>query len=70
LLARLKSVTNPESGAINYQYDANGNLTKKMDAWLIETSYSYDALNRVTIRDYSERNGQTQTEVDSTVRQK
>lgn len=28
-LSRLISATNPESGTINYSYDANGNLTSK-----------------------------------------
>jgi RHS repeat-associated protein len=52
-LSRLTSATNPESGAISYQYDANGNLTLKTDARGITTTFSYDALNRVTLRNYS-----------------
>ncbi|MBX3277894.1 MAG: hypothetical protein KF868_07830 [Acidobacteria bacterium] len=31
-LGRLTSAVNPESGTISFQYDANGNLTKKTDA--------------------------------------
>ena len=53
-LSRLLSAFNPESGTIAYEYDNNGNLTKKIDARSISTSYTYDALNRVTLRDYSD----------------
>ncbi|MCC7308918.1 MAG: RHS repeat protein [Acidobacteria bacterium] len=52
-LSRLKSATNPESGLIQYGYDNNGNLTSKVDARSITTSYVYDALNRVTNRNYT-----------------
>jgi RHS repeat-associated protein len=52
-LSRLLSAANPESGTINYQYDPNGNLTRKTDARSITTDYTYDALNRVTFRNYS-----------------
>jgi len=52
-LSRLKSATNPESGLIQYNYDNNGNLTQKTDARAVVTSYVYDALNRVTNRNYS-----------------
>ena len=53
------SATNPESGTINYSYDNNGNLTNKTDARSITTSYTYDALNRVTQRSYSGETGYT-----------
>lgn len=53
-LSRLKTADNPESGVINYKYDDNGNLIQKTDARSITTNYSYDALNRVTVRDYSD----------------
>ena len=53
-LSRLLSAINPESGTISYQYDNNGNLTNKTDARPITTTYSYDALNRVTARNYSD----------------
>jgi YD repeat-containing protein len=46
-------IENPESGTINYGYDPNGNLTSKVDARNITTSYIYDALNRVTNRVYT-----------------
>ena len=58
-LSRLRSATNPEmgttptNGTITYQYDNNGNLTKKIDARLVEINYLYDALNRVTSRSYT-----------------
>ena len=50
----MKTANNPESGAINYIYDDNGNLTSKTDARSITTSYVYDALNRVTARNYND----------------
>jgi RHS repeat-associated protein len=61
-LSRLLSANNPESGLIQYQYDNNGNLTRKTDARGVVTTYVYDALNRVTNRNYSnEPGGQTPT---------
>ena len=53
-LSRLLAAQNPESGTILYGYDPNGNLTAKTDARNITTGYSYDALNRVTQRTYSD----------------
>jgi RHS repeat-associated protein len=53
-LGRLLSAQNPESGTISYQYDANGNVTRKTDARNIQTNYVYDALNRPTARSYSD----------------
>ncbi len=52
-LSRLLTATNPESGLISYVYDNNGNLTSKVDARGVKTDYVYDALNRVTNRNYS-----------------
>jgi len=52
-LKRLMQAINPESGTINYTYDANSNLQTKQDARLITTTYAYDALNRVTSRTYT-----------------
>ena len=52
-LKRLKQAINPESGTVNYTYDANSNLATKQDARLIMTTYAYDALNRVKSRTYT-----------------
>ncbi len=56
-LSRLLSATNPESGTISYGYDPNGNLTNKTDARGVVTSYVYDALNRITQRNYTAPGG-------------
>jgi YD repeat-containing protein len=60
-LGRLLSASNPESGVIDYEYDASGNLTKKIDSRLIPNTstrrsitYSYDDLGRVTARTYND----------------
>ena len=56
-LGRLLTATNPESGTIQYAYDANGNLTSKISPVPNQTSgatitytYTYDELNRLTLR--------------------
>jgi RHS repeat-associated protein len=53
-LGRLRQAQNPESGLIQYAYDANGNLTSKTDARNVATTFSYDNLNRVLSRSYSD----------------
>src|SRR6185437_13069803 len=64
-LSRLLSATNPESGRICYGtvsgttcntngYDADGNLLYKTDARGVGTSFSYDALHRLTFKGYSD----------------
>ena len=68
-LSRLRSSTNPETGTICYGtwsggavgsgscqngYDPNGNLVAKTDARGIQTSYTYDSLNRLTYKRYSD----------------
>ena len=53
-LSRLLSATNPESGTVNYSYDANSNFSTKQDARSISTTFTYDAINRVTLKDYSD----------------
>jgi RHS repeat-associated protein len=60
-LSRLTSATNPESGAINYSYDANGNLVTRIapapnqtGSATVTTTYTYDALNRLTQKSYSD----------------
>ncbi|MBS1800479.1 MAG: hypothetical protein JSS95_11715 [Acidobacteria bacterium] len=69
-LSRLDQTYNPESGWICYgygsnpdiggpkncnpDYDANGNVLHKTDGRGVLTSYSYDALNRLTQKSYSD----------------
>jgi RHS repeat-associated protein len=60
-LSRLLTATNPETGKITYQYDANGNTLQKispapnqLQSTVTQTiSYCYDVLNRPTGRAYS-----------------
>jgi RHS repeat-associated protein len=53
-LKRLRSAINPESGTTSYpQYDGNGNLMQKADGSGNTISYTYDVLNRVTLKTYS-----------------
>jgi len=59
-LSRLTRATNPESGAINYTYDNNGNLVTKTapapnqtGTATVTLSYCYDALNRPTAKAYT-----------------
>jgi YD repeat-containing protein len=47
-LSQLLTASNPESGTIRYTYDADGNVVSKTDARNVMTSYSYDALHRLT----------------------
>ncbi len=59
--SRLLSATNPESGTITYSYDANGNLSSKTapapnqpGALTVITTFTYDALNRLTQKSFSD----------------
>lgn len=52
-LSQLTNATNPESRAIAYAYDNNGNVLTKTDARGITTTFSYDGLNRLTGKSYS-----------------
>jgi RHS repeat-associated protein len=54
-LARVKSVQMPESGMTTFDtYDANGNLTQQTDARGVKTTLSYDGLNRLTGKTFSD----------------
>lgn len=61
-LLELTSATNPESGLTTYTYDANGNMTSRTQpeenqtsaSDTVTTSYAYDALNRMTAKQYSD----------------
>jgi len=54
-LGRLTSSLNPETGVtpVLYAYDANGNVLTKKDARGITITYTWDALNRMNQRTYS-----------------
>jgi RHS repeat-associated protein len=60
-LSRLTSAGNPESGTVSYTYDNNGNLTQKIDARGVVSSYVYDALNRNTNVTYTNDPNSTPT---------
>lgn len=53
-LSRLRTAANPESGTVTYTYDDSGNLTTRQDARSVTTSITYDALNRPTVKTYSD----------------
>ncbi len=54
-LGELRSATNPESGTTLFSsYDNDGNLLSKTDAKSVTTTYSYDKLNRLTGKSYSD----------------
>jgi len=62
-LSRLTTATNPESGTINYYYTTSGGslcagdlsaVCRRTDARSITTTYSYDALNRLTFASHSD----------------
>ena len=52
-IARAATATNPESGSIQYSYDAAGNLSSRTDNRGWKTTYTYDALNRTLSKTYS-----------------
>jgi RHS repeat-associated protein len=47
-------ITGNSSWSYAYQYDANGNLSQKTDTRGVTSTYTYDALNRNTLADYSD----------------
>jgi len=69
-LSRLTSATNPESGAIQYAYDADSNVLTKTSpspnqpsagTKTVTTNYTYDALNRLTGKSYTDAYGNPTT---------
>jgi RHS repeat-associated protein len=52
--ATLRDIRAGGSWSAKYIYDANGNLEQKTDSRNVVTNYTYDALNRVTARSYSD----------------
>ena len=53
-LGRLTGANVPESGLISYSYDAASNLLARTDAKAITTTYTYDSLNRIKTKNYSD----------------
>ena len=60
-LSRLTSANNPESGAIGYSYDADGNVIaetalspNQTGAATVTTAYVYDTLNRLSGKSYND----------------
>lgn len=55
-LSQLLTSSNPETGAVpvTYTYDDDGNVATKTDARNITTTYSYDVLNRLTKKQFSD----------------
>jgi YD repeat-containing protein len=53
-LRRLTSATNPESAMTSYAYWPGGNLKTRTDARNITTSYSYNAIDQVTSKTYTD----------------
>jgi RHS repeat-associated protein len=58
-LSRVLTAANPESGTVQYAYDANSNVTSKISpaqngaSGTVTIYYCFDALNRLTAKDYS-----------------
>ena len=61
-LSRVTSVTTPEGGVLSYSYDGDGNVMSQVapkpnqtsSSTTVTTSYTYDALNRVKSKSYSD----------------
>lgn len=51
-LSRRTSVNNPERGVETFEYDQNGNVTKRIDARNLRTIIEYDGLDRPIKRTY------------------
>jgi RHS repeat-associated protein len=75
-LSRLLASSNPEVGTITYKYDSDTNcpspnsfptvLVSRTDARGTRTCYQYDALNRETVRNYSNSDPTVTTTYDQT----
>jgi RHS repeat-associated protein len=65
-LGRLMTATNPETGAINYTYDTNSNVKTKKDARGITTSYTYEFLNRLKRKTYTDGTPEADYNYDET----
>jgi YD repeat-containing protein len=52
-LSQLTAGFNPETGTVEYNYDLNGNVSKKTDARGVAVNYTYDALNQLLGKTYS-----------------
>ncbi|NLD37296.1 MAG: hypothetical protein GX654_10550, partial [Desulfatiglans sp.] len=52
-LGQKTSMSDPDMGSWSYAYDLNGNLYQQTDALGQTITFTYDALNRVTLKDYS-----------------
>lgn len=63
-LSRLTSESNPESGLVSYQFDNNGNVTRKTDARGVVSQFLYDALDRMTRKSFSGETGYSTPPVD------
>jgi YD repeat-containing protein len=53
-LGWLMQSTQPESGTTNYGYDGVGNVIQKIDARGVAAGYTYDALDRLKQKSYSD----------------
>ncbi len=49
---RLTSATNPENGSVSYVYGTNSAVQSKTDAKGQQTVYTYDSLNRLTMKQF------------------
>ena len=73
-LRRLVTAVNPESGSTSYTYDPNGNVASRTEsepnqtnsANTVTTSYVYDALNRLTAKQYSDSTDNVDYNYDET----
>ena len=73
-LSELTTATHPEAGLTTYTYDADGNLSSRTQpepnqtdpATTVTTTYLYDALNRMTAKQYSDSTDNVDYNYDET----